>query len=237
MMYLLLISNSTNAGEPYFHHAKLMIGDFLGEKFKDILFIPYAAISFSYEAYENMVNEALRQVGLSCTSIHRYADPIIAVNEAAAIMIGGGNSFKLLSMLYHYHLIEPIKNRAMEGVPYIGWSAGANVACKTIRTTNDMPVVEPPSLEAIGLVPFQINPHYTEKTIPNHGGESRKVRLLEFIAENPNVYVVGLPEGAALRVENAKISLLGGRKIKVFRKLEEEKELGAKNFLDFLFHP
>lgn len=237
MRKLLLISNSTNPGEPYFHHARPAIEDFLGAGFKDILFIPYAAVTFGYEEYENKVNEALSQAGLSCTSIHRYADPVAAVSEAAAIMVGGGNTFKLLSMLYHYHLLEPIRSRALEGVPYIGWSAGANVACKTIKTTNDMPVVEPPSFEAIGLVPFQINPHYTEQTIPNHGGESRKERLLEFIAENPNVYVVGLPEGAALLVRDTKVNLIGDRKIKVFRKLEEEKELGAGNYLDFLFHP
>lgn len=236
-MRLLLLSNSTNHGEPYLHHAKLMISDFLGKEVQDILFIPYAAIAFSYDEYEKMVNEALKQVDLSCTGIHRHADPVRAVDEASVIIIGGGNSFKLLSMLYHYNLLDPICQKVREGVPYVGWSAGANVACRTIRTTNDMPVVEPPSLEAIGLVPFQINPHYTEKTIPSHAGESRKQRILEFIEENPNIYVVGLPEGAALLVEDHKIKLLGARKIKVFRKLEDEKELGARDYLDFLFHP
>jgi dipeptidase E len=235
-MKLLLLSNSTNFGESYLDHAKTMIKDFLG-KVNEVLFIPYAIVRASFDEYENKVNEALNPLGIRCVGIHKYADPVRAVDEAQAIAIGGGNTFKLLSMLYHYYLIEPLNNKVKSGTPYVGWSAGANVAGTTIRTTNDMPIVEPPSFEALGLVPFQINPHYTEEVIPNHNGESRMDRILEFIEENPNVYVAGLPEGTALMVEEKKVKLLGDKKIKVFRKMEEIKELGPEAYLDFLFHP
>jgi dipeptidase E len=235
-MKLLLLSNSTNFGESYLDHAKTMIKDFLG-KVNEVLFIPYAIVRASFDEYENKVNEALNPLGIRCVGIHKYADPVRAVDEAQSIAIGGGNTFKLLSMLYHYYLIEPLNNKVKSGTPYVGWSAGANVAGTTIRTTNDMPIVEPPSFEALGLVPFQINPHYTEEVIPNHNGESRMDRILEFIEENPNVYVAGLPEGTALMVEEKKVKLLGDKKIKVFRKMEEIKELGPEAYLDFLFHP
>jgi dipeptidase E len=235
-MKLLLLSNSTNYGESYLDHAKIMIKDFLGNV-NEVLFIPYAIVRASFDEYENKVNEALNPLGIRCVGIHKYADPVRAVDEAQAIAIGGGNTFKLLSMLYHYYLIEPINNKVKSGTPFVGWSAGANVAGTTIRTTNDMPIVEPPSFEALGLVPFQINPHYTEEVIPNHNGESRMDRILEFIEENPNVYVAGLPEGTALVVEEEKVKLLGDKKIKVFRKMEEIKELGPEAYLDFLFHP
>jgi dipeptidase E len=236
IMKLLLLSNSTNFGETYMHHSINMIREFMGQ-LQEVLFIPYAAVRFGYDEYENKVNEAFQQVGMGCVGIHRYADPVRAVDEAQAIAIGGGNTFKLLAMLYHYFLLEPIYNKVMSGVPYMGWSAGANVACATIKTTNDMPIVEPPSFQALGLVPFQINPHYTEEVIPGHNGEPRIDRILEFIEENPNVYVAGLPEGTALKVEDQKVTLMGNKSIKVFRKLEEIKELGPGAYLDFLFHP
>jgi dipeptidase E len=235
-MKLLLLSNSTNYGENYMDHSKPMISDFLGHV-KDVLFIPYAMVRGSYDDYEKKVKDAMQPLDIHCEGIHRYADPVRAIDEAQAIAVGGGNTFKLLSLLYHYYLIEPIFNKIKTGTPYIGWSAGANVACATIKTTNDMPIVEPPSFQALGLVPFQINPHYTEDVIPNHNGEPRIDRLLEYIEENPNVYVAGLPEGSALLIEETKVTLLGDKQIKVFRKLEEIKELGPGTYLDFLFHP
>ncbi len=235
-MKLLLLSNSTNYGDAYLYHAAPMIKEVLGEV-KEALFIPYAAVRFGYDEYVGKVNDGLKNTGMSVVGIHTYTDPERAIEESQVIMIGGGNTFKLLSLLYHYHLLDPIKAKVKAGTPYVGWSAGANVACPTIRTTNDMPIVEPPSLQALGLVPFQVNPHYTEKTIAGHNGESKQDRIMEYIEENPNIYVACLPEGAALKVENKSITILGNQEIKVYRKLEEIKDISPGAPIDFLFHP
>ncbi len=135
--------------------------------------------------------------------------PAAALADSDAVAVGGGNTFQLLAQMYGTGLIGAIRRTARDGMPYIGWSAGANVACPTIRTTNDMPIVEPPGLSALGLVPFQINAHYTEARLGDHGGETRVDRLNEFVHANPGMPVVGLPEGTALRVEGDELSLIG----------------------------
>ena len=231
---LLLLSNSTNYGETYFEYAKPHVKEFLKSESKNILFIPYAAVSFSFDEYENKVQDALKEIGFQITGIHHHTDPLRAVQEAEVLAIGGGNTFHLLKMLYHYNLLEALHNRINEGVPYIGWSAGSNVTCPTIRTTNDMPVVEPPSFKAINAIPFQINPHYTDATIPGHAGESREERLKEFIEVNPDQYVIGLPEGMILRIISDSVELIGDKNVKVLRKGEEIKDLPADSKLDFL---
>ena len=231
---LLLLSNSTNSGESYFNHAKDWVAGFLTESVKEVLFIPYADVRKKYDEYTGMVNEAFSGYPVRFTSIHTYADPVRAVSEADAIAVGGGNTFKLLQQLYHFQVMETLVEKVNAGMPYIGWSAGANVACPTMKTTNDMPVAEPPSFTALNLVPFQINAHYTEAVLPDHRGETRRERLEEFIEENPGVYVAALPEGTALRIAGSGVALLGNKKIKVFRKLEELKELGREDYLDFL---
>ena len=126
--------------------------------------------------------------------------PVKEIESADAIIVGGGNTFHLLKQLYDNGTLWAIRERVLAGVPYIGWSAGSNVACPTIRTTNDMPIVEPSRLDAMRLVPFQINPHYTDEVLPNHGGETRAQRIAEFTKVNPGVVVIGLREGSALRV-------------------------------------
>jgi dipeptidase E len=133
-------------------------------------------------------------------------------------------------------LIESIRERVEAGLPYIGWSAGSNVACPTIKTTNDMPIVEPPSFNALNLVPFQINPHYTDEKLANHSGETREQRLAEFLKANPTVTVVGLREGSILRIEGERIELLGGKRARIFRNGEEAKELGRADSLEFLLN-
>ena len=233
---LLLLSNSTNYGEPYFQYAKSYLKKFLENTSKDVLFIPYAAVSFTFDEYEKKVQDALKDAGIKITSIHHHTDPERAVQEAEILAVGGGNTFHLLKLLYHYNLPELIHRRIKEGMPYIGWSAGSNVVCPSIKTTNDMPVTEPPSFKAINAIPFQINPHFTDATIPGHGGESREERLREFIEANPGQYVVGLPEGNILHISDDTVELIGGKKIKVMRKGEEIKELSSDNNLDFLLY-
>lgn len=217
-MRLLLISNSTNAGEAYLNHPKKQIKDFLGSSPVKALFIPYAAVTFPWDAYAEKVQERFSELGHEIDPIHHYRDPVQAVKEAAAIVIGGGNTWQLISIMQDQGLIDPIRNRVLEGIPYIGWSAGANVACPTIRTTNDMPIVEPNSFLATALVPFQINPHYLDANPEGHAGETREARIEEYITVNPDIYVVGLREGTMLLVHDHEIELKGPRPARIFRK-------------------
>jgi dipeptidase E len=233
-MKLLLISNSTNPGEPYLDFPKNNIREFLGSRTVRVLFIPYAAVTFSYDAYEEKVIERFREIGHEIASIHHFSDPVNAVREAEALAVGGGNTWKLLKTLRENELIEPVKKRVFEGMPYIGWSAGSNVACPTIMTTNDMPVVEPDSFNAFNLIPFQINPHYLDANPEGHAGETREQRIEEFIETNPDVYVVGLREGTMLLAEKRKLNLIGPRPARVFRKGAGPKEVNAGDNLSFL---
>ena len=233
-MRLLLISNSTNPGEPYLDYPKNNIREFLGTRPVRVLFIPYAAVTFSYDAYEEKVTERFREIGHEIASIHHFSDPVNAVREAEALAVGGGNTWMLLKILRENKLIEPVKKRVFEGMPYIGWSAGSNVACPTIMTTNDMPVVEPDSFNAFNLVPFQINPHYLDANPAGHAGETREQRIEEFIEANPDVFVVGLREGTMLLAEKRKLNLIGPRPVRIFRKGTGPKEVNAGDNLSFL---
>lgn len=207
MTRLLLLSNSTLPGTPYLQWAKPEIGKFLGET-KTLLFVPYAAVGFSYDHYADMVRKGLDGTGIEVTSIHEHEDKVAAMKSAEAIAVGGGNTFQLLKMLQEQKLIEALRTVVPAGTPYIGWSAGSNVCGPSIRTTNDMPIAQPESFEAIDLFPLQLNPHYTEKTIVGHGGESRKQRLKEYTAIN-DIPVICLPEGTAVMVENGNYELIG----------------------------
>ena len=213
---LLLISNSINYGATFLEHATEAIKDFLGPDIATVLFIPFAGVRFTYDAYVRRVQARFEGIGYGVESVHTSADAPEAVRRAQALVVGGGNTFHLLRELYTRELLAPLRERVLAGVPFIGWSAGANVACPTIKTTNDMPIVEPPSLRALHLIPFQINPHYTEATLPQHSGETRPERLAEFVAANPNVYVVGLREGSMLRIEGATVTLRGPHHATVF---------------------
>lgn len=212
-MNLLLLSNSTMVGSPYLDWPKDYIDRFLGNV-RSAVFIPYAAVGFTYDKYEEMVAEALGTINVRVTSIHHSDDPQSALESAEAIIVGGGNTFHLLYQLYELDLVQAIRRAVKDDTPYIGWSAGANMACPTIKTTNDMPIIEPKSFEALNLIPYQINPHYTERTIPGHGGESRLQRLKEFSAIN-KLKVVCLPEGCGMLVNNSETRLLAAEPIKV----------------------
>jgi dipeptidase E len=231
---LLLLSNSSNYGEPYLFYPADAIRDFLGTSIKSVLFVPFAGVRFSYDDYAARVRERFEAWGYRLDSIHTHDNPKQALNNAEAIIVGGGNTFQLLRSLYTNNLLNSIHASVESDLPYIGWSAGANVACPTIKTTNDMPIVEPPSMTALGLVPFQINPHYTEAVLANHNGETRAERLAEFVEVNPDTYVVGLREGSILRVEGAEITLAGAQAATVFHKGRAPRDYSPGESLQFL---
>ena len=233
-MKLLLISNSTNAGEAYLDYPKGQIKSFLGEKSVNALFVPYAGIMFSYDDYEKKVKGRFSEIGHDVTGIHRFDDPVKAVEKADAIVVGGGNTWKLVQMLHYNKLMDAIRAKVLTGTPYIGWSAGSNVACPTLRTTNDMPIINPISFDTLNLIPFQINPHYLDVHPEGHGGETREDRIREFIEINPDVYVVGLREGTMFWLENNKLTLIGKKSARIFRKGDAPQELDASANFSFL---
>ena len=233
-MRLLLISNSTNPGEKYLGYPGDFIKAFLGNNPVKALFIPYAAVTFSYDEYEIKVSERFNEIGHEIVSIHHFNDSVAAVKEAAAIVVGGGNTWKLLKLIRANNLIGAVQKKVNTGTPYIGWSAGSNVACPTIKTTNDMPVVEPDSFNAFNLIPFQINPHYTDINMPGHAGETREQRIEEFIEANPGIYVAGLREGTMLVMEDETIRLYGQKNVRIFKKGAAPAEFGVSDDLSFL---
>src|SRR6185295_16217102 len=214
-MQLLLVSNSTLYGSGYLDHAEAEIRDFLGDV-KKVLFAPYAL--YDRDAYASTARERFQRMGYELTSIHTASNPQAAVGEAEVVFIGGGNTFRLLKALYDFGVLDPIRKRVNDGMPYIGSSAGSNVAGPTIKTTKDMPIVQPPSFDALGLVPFQISPHFQDPD-PNsrHMGETQEERILQFLEEN-DTPVAGLREGAMVRVENGAYVLKGSSGARIFRK-------------------
>lgn len=214
-MRLLLISTSAVYGTGYLDHPEAEIRSFLGGA-RRLLFVPFAL--HDHDAYANKARQRFAQMGYEVTSLHEVNDMPKAIGTAEAIFVGGGNTFRLLKALYDFKLIEAIGERVRGGMPYIGSSAGSNVACPTIRTTNDMPIVEPPSLAALNLFPYQINPHYLDPDASStHMGETREERLLQYLEEN-NLPVVGLREGAMIRCENGEAILKGTRGARIFKR-------------------
>lgn len=219
---ILLISNSTLHGSGYLDHAETEIRSFLGNA-KRVLFVPYAL--FDRDNYAATAKQRFEKMGYELSSVHTADDPAQAVGETDAVFIGGGNTFRLLKALYEFELLGPIRERVSAGMPYVGSSAGSNVATPTIKTTNDMPIVEPPSFEALRLVSFQINPHYLDPD-PNskHMGETREERLIQFLEENETP-VVGLREGAMLRIDEDAVVLRGSTGARIFRRGNEPVEV------------
>ena len=232
---LLLISNSTNSGEEYLGWPRQIISNFFsGTKVKRILFVPYAGVTVSYNDYTAKVQDVFKKLGLEVYSIDNEPNRIKAIHEAEAIAVGGGNTFHLVYMLHKLRLMEAIFEKANSGTPFIGWSAGANVACPSMKTTNDMPVIEPESLNCLNLVPFQINPHYLDANPSGHGGETREQRIQEFMVVNPEATVVGLREATALLVNGRTVELLGSRSARIFNEGAEPREFEPGADLSFL---
>lgn len=218
---LLLISNTYAHGGGFLEHVKEEINDFI-KSIDSILFIPYALSDRDEQA--KLAQVYFVKIHKNLESIHTSNNPKKAVQKAQAIFVGGGNTFRLLKELYDADLVDLLKSRLREGTPYIGSSAGANITSPTIKTTNDMPIVQTPTLDALGIISFQINPHYIDPN-PNskHMGESRELRIHQFHEENDTA-VVGLREGAWLRIEGSKIRLGGMNGAKVFQKGEIPKD-------------
>lgn len=204
--HVLMLSSSRMGDEDYLMHARAFIYDHL-KNIKTVVFIPYAGVTVGWDDFVEKVQEALPDIDIQ--GVHTFSDPVKAIEEAEAVLVGGGNTFNLLYQLYQNNLIEPLQQRVSEGLPYIGWSAGSNICGSSIRTTNDMPIVEPPSFAALNILPCQLNPHYTDYQPPNHNGETRDDRLFEFTRINPETPVLAIREGSALKLTDGKMTLLG----------------------------
>lgn len=215
MRKLLLVSSSRVHGFGFLEHCEAAIQQHF-ENRSQIVFVPYALAD--HDGYEDLVQKRFAQMGLPIQSLHHASDPVQTVKDADGIFIGGGNSFRLLKTLYDLELVAPIQEFVSEGKPYMGSSAGTNMSCPTIRTTNDMPIVEPPSFDALNLVPFQINPHFLDADPGStHKGETREQRLTEYLEENTRP-VVAIREGSWLTVDENKCTLNGATGMMLFEK-------------------
>lgn len=229
MKNALLISASSYQDTGYLRHCKNWVKDFLGESGKEeILFIPYAGVRRTNDEYEQKVIDRLKNKNIK--SIHHYEDKISAIKNASSIAVGGGNTFMLLYTLYKLNLIEPIKKAVANGTKYFGWSAGANIAGKTMMTTNDMPIIMPKSFDSLNIFPYQINPHFISGKLAGHNGESREERLEEFLIANPKDTIYALPEGTALLIAGSEAEVIGHSEILKFeyQKEIEKIEVGTK---------
>lgn len=240
---LLLISNSTMAGEPYLEWPKKYIADFYkSHGISKITFVPYAGVglnseslTLSYDAYLARVGGVLKTLGFETESVHQAADPVEMIKNAEAIAVGGGNTFHLVAEMHRTGIMDAIKVKAETGTPFMGWSAGSNVACPTLMTTNDMPIIQPASFSCLNLIPFQINPHYLDANPEGHGGETREQRIEEFLVVNKKMKVLGLREASLLLVEGNKIRLLGSRPARLFQFGAEPIEFPMHADLSFLY--
>ena len=204
---ILAFSSSRTGSSAYLEMAAPVINDFINKPTATIAFIPFASAANDYEEYTAKVRAALSGTYTILTVTHDNATTVITA--ADVIMVGGGNTFKLLHDLYATGALELIQKKVNSGTTYIGWSAGANITGATICTTNDMPIINPGSFLALGFFPFQVNPHYYNVSVPGFNGETRDQRLEEFLQLNPQVPIVALPEGTALQLQNGHLQLTG----------------------------
>jgi len=215
MSRLLLISNSTVHGRGYLDHVESEMQDFVSDRTR-VVFVPYAL--HDRRAYCAQAESRFREMGLEMMSVHDVSNAPRAIEQSEIIFIGGGNTFRLLHELHKNHLIEPIRRATRTGALYIGSSAGSIVACPSLKTTKDMPVVQPMSFEALGLVPFQISPHYLDPDPKStYMGETQEQRILQFLEENAEP-VIGLREGSFLRAEHDMVMLKGPHSARIFRR-------------------
>lgn len=229
---LFLLSNSTVFGRPFLEHALASLKDFLGDE-RSVLFVPSALAD--YEGYTAYIQAALAPLGAVVRGVHTVSDPRQAVTEARVLYVGGGNSFRLLNTLQQHQLLTLVRERVEAGeLRYIGASAGTNMACPSLRTTNDMPIVQPRSFEAFGLLPFQINPHYLDPDpTSTHQGETRAARIAEFLEEN-DVAVLGMREGSWLQRNGPTLRLEGIAGARLFMRHAEPQEIAPGTDLSWL---
>ena len=232
---ILLISNSAVYGRGYLDHVEQQIKSFLGHATK-ILFFPFAL--HDRDTYAAKAKARFAAMGYSVEAAHAVSDAREAIEQTDAIFVGGGNTFRLLKALQDLDLLDPIRRKVKDGAPYIGSSAGSNVAGPTIKTTKDMPIVQPRSFDSLGLVPFQISPHFQDPD-PNstHMGETQEERILQFLEENQTP-VVGIREGAWLVCENSAVTLKGDAGARIFRRGEAPVEAKpGDNIVDLVGGP
>ncbi|MDR5815247.1 dipeptidase PepE [Caballeronia sp. LZ033] len=221
-MNALLLSNSRSPDGAYLVHALDAIRALTPSQAQtttQALFVPFAGVTMSWDEYTDTVAAALAPANIALRSVHGFAndaDAQAAVAQAELIVVGGGNTFQLLAQCRARGLLQAIREAVQGGTRYLGWSAGANLACPTICTTNDMPIVDPRGLDALGLIGFQINPHYTNALPQGHQGETRDQRIEEFLVANREAKVLGLPEGDWLEVTSAAITLRGPHDARFF---------------------
>ena len=229
---LLIVSTSKIYGSDYMEYLLPEVREFF-QDITEITFIPYARPGgMSYDQYTALPRKAFAPLGIAVKGIHEYASPREGVEQAQAIFTGGGNTFVLLQTLYQQQLLKPIRQRVERGVPYMGSSAGSNIAGLSIGTSNDMPIVYPPSFEALGLLPFNVNPHYLDPPANSqHMGETRETRINEFHHFNAQP-VIGLREGSWLRAEQGQLTLRGKPSARLFQQGTTPHELapGALHF-------
>ena len=217
MKNLILASTSTLHGQKYLEYLMPVLKNHFSGC-RSILFIPYARPGgISHQEYTEVAKKAFPEAGLELRGIHEHSRPVKAVSEAEGIFTGGGNTFLLVSELYRHELLLPLKNAILKGTPYLGTSAGTNIAGLTMKTTNDMPIIYPPSFNTLGLVPFNINPHYLDPDKNSiHKGETRETRINEFHQFNTPP-VIGLREGSWLKVSGENIILKGDLSARIFK--------------------
>jgi len=234
MKNLLVASTSTIFGG---HFLQYLLPE-LKEHFKGIntlLFIPYARPGgISYDSYTSIVAEALKGFSFAVKGIHEFDDAKLAIDQAEAVFVGGGNTFVLVDQLYRQDLIKPLKKRLENGIPYLGTSAGSNIVGLSVKTTNDMPIVHPETLEALGMIPFNINPHYLDPDPDSkHKGETRETRIKEFHSCN-NTTVIGLREGSWISVKDKQMLLKGEFNARIFKQGKAPFELPPNSDLQQL---
>ena len=234
MQKLIIASTSSLHGSSYLEYLLPELEKFFGHT-EEILFLPYARPSgISYEAYTMKVREALSKIGKLVLGIHECSDPALAIRQAKAIFVGGGNTFLLVKTLYDFQLLDVLREVVQQGTAYLGTSAGSNILGMSMQTTNDMPIVYPPSFDTLGLIPFNINPHYLDPDLnSSHQGETRETRIKEFHVWN-DIPVIGLREGSWLEVQGRQIVLKGEHSARLFRKDKNPVEIETGNHFEVL---
>lgn len=234
LMKVLALSSSRVGNSGYLEMAVPHIQQFLGSEKKTIAFIPFASVSNDYEVYGDMVRTALQHLPYTINVAHP-SNAKSVIENADVIVTGGGNTFKLLHDIYALDVYDLIQQKVFSGIPYIGWSAGANITGLSICTTNDMPIIRPADFKAFGFLPFQINPHYYNIAIPGFNGETRDQRLNEFLLLNKALKVAGLPEGTLLKLEHGKLTYHGQEEGRLFYFKDEPVQEPVKAEADLSF--